>query len=656
MWAVKVVSRAGIAVGALASAVALVVVTVYDHEFLPIVIALETVPMLPLAIVGASVVRTAPRNVVGWTLVAGGACMPVGVASYLYARAAFDLHHALPGAAFAGWLDGWPWVPGQLAVALFAPLLFPEGRLPSKRWRVVVVIDAGICVLLMYSTIFDPHLLDWPHRHNLTGVGGPAGSLAHGLAAVIGLVPVMTLVGAIAFEVGQRATTNPTIRAAARQVRPAVWVLTASWCLCLVISMSGASTLDALPFESLGMVAVGVTCWVAIRRYGLFDARLVIRRGLVYGALSLCILLVYGVVALVLEKFGAAHATGPVALVVAVLVAVPLRDALQHLANRLLFGLRDDPVATLLSLGDQLERSAAADEVLPAAARSLQRTLRLEHVAILDGGDLAAQAGRPGDGQRIELPLVYAGETVGLLVATQARGDTPMDAERGALLSSIARPIAAALRATALSRDLAASHERLVSATEEERRRLRRDLHDGLGPVLSSAVLGVARANALLVARPDDAARQLETLTRQLQEAVADVRRLVYDLRPPALDHLGLVGALDEQARALGHFTVSGPMSMPPLSAAAEVAAYRIVMEAMTNALRHSQGTSGQVEMTYDAGLRIVVTDDGAGIPDGFRAGVGITSMRERATALGGTCVVEPGADRGTVVSAWLPA
>ena len=647
--------RVGVTFAVLGAVGSLVLVARWDQAPHAVLIAAETVPMLPLTVVGASAVRAAPRNVVGWLLLVGGMFMPLATTSYLYARAAFDYGHDLPLPRLAGWLDGWPWVPALLSVALFAPLLFPDGRLPSKRWRVAIGIDITICVLLMGSTLFDPHLLDWPYRHNPTGVGGDLGDAAHGLMAVIVLVAPMTLAGAIGFEVKHRSATDPAARAAARQVRPAVWLITASWWVCVVMSTSGAQSAYALPFESLGMVAVGLTCWLAIRRHGLFDARLVVRRSLVYGALSACVLVVYGVAALLLSWIGAAHATAPVALVVAILIAVPLQDRLQRAANRMVFGLRDDPVATLLSLGDQLERAAAADDVLPAAAQSLRRTLRLQHVAILDDDTVAAEAGRPGDGLRLSVPLVYAGETVGALVATQSNGDTPMDAERWALLSGIASPVAAALRTTSLSRDLAASHERLISATEEERRRLRRDLHDGLGPALSSAVLGVSRAIALLDERPDAAAAQLEMLTAQLQEAVADVRRLVYDLRPPALDHLGLVRALDEQARSLGNFTVSGPPALPSLPAAAEVAAYRIVMEAMTNSVRHARAHSGSVTIRADDGLSIVVSDDGVGISDGYRAGVGITSMRERAKELGGTCVVEAGHEGGTVVSAWLP-
>ncbi len=650
--------RFAIAVAALGVAVSVAVVAAWERHPLAVVLAAEAVVMMPLVIVGAAAVRGAPGNVVGWLLLTSGMFMPVAIAGYLYGRAAFDGGHDLPGASFAAWLDGWPWVPAQLSVALFAPLLFPDGRLPSRRWRILVGLDLALCAALVLSTLLAPGLLDWPEVANPTGLPGPAGQLASTLMGAIVLVAPLTLAGAIGFEARARRPAGDAATAAVRLVRPAVWLLVLSWWSCVALGAAGVDVIYALPLESLGMVAVGVTCWVAIRRYQLFDARLVVRWTLVYSGLTICILLLYGLVALALTRFGAPHATAPVAVVVAILVALPLRDRLQRAANRLVFGLRADPVATLLTLGEQLERAAAAEDVLPAAARSLQRTLRLRHVAILDGERLAAEAGEadgPGEGRRVEVELVYAGETVGLLVATQAEGDTPMDAERAALLAGIARPVAAALRATALGRDLAASHEQLVSATEEERRRLRRDLHDGLGPVLSSAVLGASRARDLVVSRPDAAEAQLTQLTALLQDAVSDVRRLVYELRPPALDELGLVGALDEHARSLGHFTVVGPGPLPPLGAAVEVAAYRIAMEAMTNTVRHARADHGEVTISLEGGLQVVVTDDGVGLPQGYRAGVGISSMRERAAELGGTCRVEAAEHGGTVVRAWLP-
>jgi two-component system NarL family sensor kinase len=218
--------------------------------------------------------------------------------------------------------------------------------------------------------------------------------------------------------------------------------------------------------------------------------------------------------------------------------------------------------------------------------------------------------------------------------------------------------VAAAGHAVTLTEDLRRSRERLVTAAEEERRRIRRDLHDGLGPTLAGLVLGLGQARR--VAEDPDAARaRLDRLTEQTQAAVAEVRRLVYALRPPALDELGLLGALDEQARGLGGSTVQlmvqGPDEPLLLPAAVEVAAYRIAMEAMTNIIRHASAGSASVRLAVDGALRLEVSDDGAGLPDHFRAGVGIASMRERAAELGGTCTIEPRDPHGTLVRAVLP-
>ena len=223
------------------------------------------------------------------------------------------------------------------------------------------------------------------------------------------------------------------------------------------------------------------------------------------------------------------------------------------------------------------------------------------------------------------------------------------------MLAGIARQVAAAAHTVTLSRDLVSSRERLVAATAEERRRLRRDLHDGLGPTLSSVVLGLRRAHALLDTRPTAAAAQLDVLTAQIQDAVAEVRRLVYGLRPPALDELGLLGALDEQAQTLGPITVQGPAQPLALSAAVEVAAYRIAVEAMTNAARHSRASQVTVHLEVDDSLHLEIADDGIGLPVEYRAGVGITSMRERASELGGLCTVERRSPSGTLVRATVP-
>jgi signal transduction histidine kinase len=267
---------------------------------------------------------------------------------------------------------------------------------------------------------------------------------------------------------------------------------------------------------------------------------------------------------------------------------------------------------------------------------------------------VVAGAGRPLSARRATFPLVFAGEIIGELAVEPRDVRTLPPADRR-LLSGIARQVAVAAHAVSLTAALLASRERLVAATEEERRRLRRDLHDGLGPGLAGLVLGLQRARTRVAVDPDAAVEQLDRLTVQVQHAVAEVRRLVHGLRPPALDELGLLGALDEQARVLGATTVTGRIDSE-LSAAVEVATYRIALEAMTNAARHAGARSCEVRIGDGGGVvNVEVDDDGIGLPPEYRAGVGISSMRERATELGGRCTVERREPAGTAVRATIP-
>jgi len=208
--------------------------------------------------------------------------------------------------------------------------------------------------------------------------------------------------------------------------------------------------------------------------------------------------------------------------------------------------------------------------------------------------------------------------------------------------------------------ELQRARERLVAAREEERRRLRRDLHDGLGPALAGAALKVEAAENLFASDPAAASGLLEDARAEIQDAVADVRRLVHALRPPALDELGLVGAVREQAERLSvgdhpHVEVDAPEQLDALPAAVEVAAYGIALEAMTNVARHADARTCLVRISMNGGLELEISDDGHGLPSDHRAGVGMASMRERAEELGGTCDIEQVDGRGTRVRARLP-
>ncbi len=247
------------------------------------------------------------------------------------------------------------------------------------------------------------------------------------------------------------------------------------------------------------------------------------------------------------------------------------------------------------------------------------------------------------------------------MVGTRSRGERlGPDDER--LLADLARQTGPAAHAVALRRALDASRAGLVTAREEERRRLRRDLHDGLGPTLAGLTLGLDTARARSAGQPE-LTELLGRLKAETQRAVTDVRRIVYGLRPPALDEFGLVGSLREEVGRLRHeapeltVTLDAPdQDLAQLPAAVEVACYRIVTEALTNVTRHARATRCAVRIRLDHGLDVDVSDDGVGLPDGWRTGVGIASMRERVAELGGTLVIEPCLPHGTRIAARLPA
>jgi signal transduction histidine kinase len=249
---------------------------------------------------------------------------------------------------------------------------------------------------------------------------------------------------------------------------------------------------------------------------------------------------------------------------------------------------------------------------------------------------------------------------VGQLQLTPRHPNEPFTPADRTLLEAIASHAGIAVHAVRLTTDLQRSREHLVTAREEERRRLRRDLHDGLGPTLASMTLKLDAARLLLIQNPSGVAPLLVELKAQMQETIGDIRRLVYDLRPPALDELGLVSALREQATQFSQLdglqvSIEMPDRLPPLSAATEVALYRIVLEALTNIARHAQAHMCCIRLDIADALSLEVRDDGVGLPSNHQTGVGIASMRERAAELGGTCLIESGVTGGTHVLVHLP-
>lgn len=437
--------------------------------------------------------------------------------------------------------------------------------------------------------------------------------------------------------------------------------------------------LVALPFP-LGLAA-------GIVRDRLFDIDVVVRRSLVYGGLTAAVLASYTIVVTVLGSVaGPEHGPGIALLAtgIAALVALPVRDVLQRAVTRLLYGERAEPWRAVRRLGRQLEWAGEPERALPAIVDEVAAAMRVPYVGLtltdLEGEGGGEHAGERGgrhtvergarQGPTIDVPLVHAGEEVGRLELGLRAGEDRFRPDELRLLEDLARQAGAAAHAQRLRADLARSRERIVVAREEERRRLRRDLHDGLGPSLAAIGVRAEAAAALLADDPDRAARLLDELGSDVRTALADIRRLVDGLRPPALDELGLLGAIRQQAERLGgedgapagglRVSVEAePDPLPDLPAAVEVAAYRIALEAVTNTVRHAGASTCRVRLrATDGTLAVEVVDDGRGTgstPAAGRTGVGLDSIRERTGELGGTWRIEAAPGGGTRVEAVLP-
>jgi signal transduction histidine kinase len=421
----------------------------------------------------------------------------------------------------------------------------------------------------------------------------------------------------------------------------------------------------------LAIAVIPVCVGIAVVREQLFDIDVVIGRTLVYVTLTCVVALLYlGVVAgagAVLD--GSGNAVLP--LVAAAVVAVvfqPLRALLQHRVRRLIYGMQDEPYEALAGLGRRLAATLPDEDVEARVVTTVRETLRVPYVAIAerrdDGYVITRESGSP-TANRLTLPLQHQGEEVGLLLVDDAPGQRLTEPGR-ALLADLARqagPAVHGVRVTASLRtaveQLQAARERLVVAGEEERRRMRRNLHDELAPTLAAARLTASTAADLLDRDPAAAARALDRLQANLLAGVDDIRRLVDELRPVLLDERGLVAAVRERAGELHGqvaVTVEEATPLPQLPAAVEVAAYRICQEALMNVLKHSSATTCRVRLGVAGGdLELEVADDGVGASPGSRPGVGLASMRERAAELGGDCHVsiEPGT--GARVAVRLP-
>ena len=425
-----------------------------------------------------------------------------------------------------------------------------------------------------------------------------------------------------------------------------------------------------LRWDVLGSLAVGVplACVAAASaHFRLEEIEPRVRRGLVQ-ALVLVLVgaafvgLVRAADAAVDISVGSMLAGGLLALLL-----LPVAVAVQRAVRRLVYGDREFPDRVVSDLR-RVDAVTAPEDVLREVLELLARRLHLSFAAVDVFGTATSEPIATAIGTAYGTPatvdLAVGGTTLGRLQVEVDIGRDPFGPGDRRLLEDVGTQVGALVQAMTANRELRLSRQRLVAAREEERRRLRRDLHDGLGPSLATLAMRLEAATDLIHDDPAEAAALVARLSDQAREDIGEVRRLVEGLRPPALDQLGLVSAL--RHRAAEHTTGTGPVRVPwtveaaddlePRPAAVEGAAYRIVVEAVNNVQRHSGADSCTVALTREDGeLHVEVSDTGAGLAPDRRPGVGLSSMRERAEELGGSFEVAPRPGGGTVVRVRLP-
>jgi two-component system NarL family sensor kinase len=588
------------------------------------------------------------RNPIGWLFVVAGLAHATTAIAAPALQLLIDAEAPLPAQRLVLTAFAWSW-PWSIGLCLpLALLLFPDGHPPSPRWRWVVlavIVTAPLFALEMGASPepMDPSL--------------PVGYLTlPGYGALQPLWIATEIRGALAMCAGLAALAVRYRRGSEVERRQLLWLLLAVLVAVIVILPWGL--VAGTPIEvlfAIPLIPIAVT--VAIVRHQLLDIRLVVSRMLAWMMLLLAVVVAYAGLVALLDRF-TAPGLGWSALVTVLLVvlAAPMLPRLQRLVDGALYGDRGNPARVVSRLGEQL---ATPDAELQGVVTTIRTAGRLPYVAIERGGRILASDGEPSE--RVHSwPLSRGGTLEGQLRIGLREGERDLAAADRRVLAMLADPVAVAVHSTVVSEELQASRERIIAAREEERRRLRRELHDGLGPTLTGIAFAADAAANTIDDDPEQSQRLLTTLRRNTRAALADVRRLVDNLRPPALDELGLVEALRQRADQLSwradgasvRVRLDVPQQVPPLPAAIEVATYRIATEALTNVVRHSRATGALIRLRCGERLELSITDDGP--PNGAWApGVGLDAMRERAAELGGSFQAGPTPTGGQVVAAF---
>ncbi len=649
----------------------------------------------PLAVLIAA---RRPRNAVGWVMLATVATGAVGVLTVFVA-----MYGQLMGAGPTGWVEWLVWVnneTGQLDnyLILIAILLFPNGHLPGKRWRWVLwpfvafaTLGVASPALQPGSNQLSPRLPSIPYPLGIQALNPVSdGRLAPAVVAVVIVFVVFLVLIASAVVVRLRRAQGIE----RRQLRWFTYVVLGT----VAVSVIGAviATQNVPLGNSIGNlqgygfgIVLPATIGIAIIKDGLYDLDVFISRTIVYGSLGVFITAVYVGMAVGIGTLVGSGGRPNLALSIlaTAIVAIgfqPVRERVQKVANRLVYGQRASPYEVLSEFSGRVAETYAADEVLPRMARVLQEGTGAESATVWLRGTaelrpaatfpeavgtpaaLAMSNGTlptlPGATRAVEVR--HQGELLGALSVNKRRGEglTPIEEK---LVDDLAHQAGLVLKNVGLSADLQArleelraSRQRLVSAQDMERRRLERNLHDGAQQHLVALKVKLGLAEMLLGRDPAKAAATLEQLKGDADEALETLRDLARGIYPPLLADKGLVVALESQARKATVTVRVEAEGVERYPQDVEATVYFCVLEALQNVQKYAAASRMTVRLHQDArALRFEVEDDGKGFDAAtVRTGAGLANMRDRVDALGGSLEVMSQLGVGTCVRGALPA
>jgi len=534
----------------------------HDRALYPLYAILTGIVSLVYPTIGALIVSRLPRNPIGWIFCGVGLLYQIQHLTLAYSAYALSGKFALPWGEYVAWFSTWVGFAGLILAGVFLMLLFPDGHLLSRRWRVVAwAAVLGATLAALTDGFYPGRLATHGYVENPIGVMGMIGqklttygSLAGSKLLASALLLASTLAALYSLVVRLRRASGD-----ARQQLKWFMYAAAPATVCLSVFLVEVmisnhtqilmfGTLNLLDYPTyyassytpaFAVLFLAVCACIAILRHRLYDIDLLMYRTLVYGALSACVIGTYVLAVVGLGALFQARGNLGISLLATVVVAVlfqPLRSRLQRGVSRLIYGERDDPSAVTSRLGRRIEATLAPEAVLPTVVETIAQALKLPYAAILlkegEGFRSAAAYGSP-QAEPEALLLVYQREEIGrLVISPRAPGEQFSAADR-TLLEDLARQAEVAVHAVRLTADLQSSRERLVSTREEERRRLRRDLHDGIGPTLTGLALQLNAARKLVRSKPEDAGESLARIEQRTEETIAEMRRLIYGLRPP---------------------------------------------------------------------------------------------------------------------------